>query len=150
MLLVGQVYRYAIIMEGTKGKKELNMDTRASTSQSFAGLAIGLWTVSLIGYLTSGISGLTYVLIVFGGICALFGLYLILHFPWKQESTLEFLRRHRVIRLVKLLGWFIVLVMFGVGLVQTKVVWLVITGLITIVIIAFVVFFVGLRRMNKD
>jgi len=124
------------------------METKASTAESFATLAIGLWTVSLINYLTSGISGLTYFLIVVGAISALFGLYLILPYRWKQEPLLEFLKRHGVIRAVKSLAWLLVLVIFGIGLVQSKIIWLIITGLITM-IIAFVVFYVGIWRMNK-
>ena len=126
----------------------MEIQKRALTAESFATLSIGLWTVSLIRYLTSGISWMTYFLIVVGAISILFVVYLILPSHWKQESVLGYLERNKIIRVIKLLVWLIVLVTFGIQLVQIKIIWMVITGLIT-TIIAFVVFCVGLWRMNK-
>ncbi|MFC1955538.1 hypothetical protein ACFLWZ_03255 [Chloroflexota bacterium] len=129
------------------GEKELR-ELGKSTAESFASLSIGLWTVSLIGYLTSGISWATYFLGIIGIISALLGTYLILPWNWRQKLVLEFLENKKR-RMAKLLIWLIVIATFGVGLIQTKVIWLIFTGLITMTI-AVVVFYVGLFRMNKD
>ena len=112
---------------------------KTSTAESFASLSIGLWTVSLIGYLSSGISCTTYLLIVVGAIFALLSLYLVLPWNWKQKSALEFLEKYKITRFAKPLIWLIVLAVFGVALVQTKIIWLRPIGLIT-TIIAWVVF----------
>ena len=125
------------------------METKYSTAESFGTLTIGFWTVSLISYLTSGTSGWIYFLIALGAISALFGLYLILPCRWAQESTLELLRRRGVLRIVKVLGWLLVIVVFGVGLVLSKILWMIIAGMITM-IIAYIVFYVGIWKMNKD
>ena len=126
------------------------METQKRTpiAESFASLSIGLWTVSLIGYLTSGISWMMYFLIVIGVISMLLAIYLLLPWHWKQESVVGYLERGGTIGFLKLLVWLIVLVIFGVGLVQTKIIWMIITGLVTS-IIAFIVFYVGLGRMKK-
>ena len=120
-----------------------------STAESFASLSIGLWAVSLIGYLTSGISWATYFLAIVGAISVLLSIYLIPSWNRRQKSVLEFLERNKIMRIVKLLVWLIVLAVFGVSLIQTKVIWLIVAGLITI-IIAFIVFYVGIWRMNKN
>jgi len=120
-----------------------------STAESFASLSIGLWAVSLIGYLTSGIPWATYFLAIVGAISALLSIYLILPWNGRQKSVLGFLKTNKIIGIVKLLVWLIVLAVFGVSLIQTKVIWLIVAGLITI-IIAFIVFYVGIWRMNKN
>lgn len=120
-----------------------------STAESFASLSIGLWAVSLIGYLTLGITWATYFLAIVGAISALLSIYLILPWNGKQKSVLGFLETNKIIGIIKLLVWLIVLAVFGVSLIQTKVIWLIVAGLITI-IIAFIVFYVGIWRMSKN
>ncbi len=127
----------------------MEIQKRTLMAESFVALSIGLWTVSLIRYLTSGISWMTYFLIVVGAISILLAVYLILPSNLKQELVLGYLERNKIIRVIKLSVWLIVLVTFGIQLVQTKIIWMIITGLIT-TIIAFVVFNVGLWGMNKD
>jgi len=122
---------------------------KKSTAESFVSLSIGLWTVSVIGYLTSGISWMTYFLIVVGAISSLFSVYIILRWDWKQKSVLEFLERKKITTIAKFLVWYTVLGIFGVGLAQTKVIWLIIMGEI-ILIIAAIVLYVGLWGMKKD
>ena len=124
------------------------METKHSAAESFATLALGLWTVALIDYLRSGISCSAVFLIVIGSISALFALYFILPRSWKQESILSYFQRKNTLKVIKSVGWLIVSLVFGVGLVQSKVIWLIIVGLITM-IIAFVVFYVSLWRMNR-
>jgi uncharacterized membrane protein len=119
-----------------------------ATAESFATLAIGLWAIALIDYQTSGISGLTYFLIGVGVFFALFGLYLRLPFSWRQDACLEFLEKRKYIKVGKLLGWFLVLVVFGIGLWQSKVIWLMITGFAT-VIIAYIVLYLGIFRLKE-
>ncbi len=128
--------------------KEQIKRSKASTAESFASLSIGLLTVSLIGYLSSGISCGFYFLIVVGAISALFSFYLVLPWNWKQKSALEFLEKYKITRLAKPLIWLIVLAVFGVVLVQTKITWLISIGLITTVI-AWVVFVFVLAEILK-
>jgi len=132
-------------METDEQKKQY----KNSTAESFASLSIGLWAVSLIGYLTSAISWETYLLAIIGAISALFSLYLIAPPNWKQKSVLESLKSNQITKIVKLLVWLIVILLFGVNLFQTKVIWLIVTGLITMVI-AFIVFYIGIFRLKKD
>ena len=128
-------------MELTKQEREF----KNLTAGSFASLSIGLWAVSLIGYLTLGITWATYFLAIVGAISALLSIYLILPWNGRQKSVLGFLKTNKIIGIVKLLVWLIVLAVFGVSLIQTKVIWLIVAGLI-IVIIAFIVFCVGTSK----
>ena len=132
-------------MELTKQEREY----RNLTAESFTGLSVGLWTVSLVGYLTSGVTGATYFLAVVGAISVLISIYLMLLWNLGQKSVLKFLGTNKIINIVKLLVWLIVILTFGVNLVQTKVIWLIVTGLITM-ILAIIVFYVALFRMSKD
>ena len=125
------------------------MNTRNATAASFATLAIGLWSVSLISYLSSGISGWVYFLAVFGAIFGLFTLYLILPTRWGQESLSQSIARRGYLKIAKSLGWSIVGAVFGVGLVQSKVPWMIIAGLITM-IIAAVGFYVAIWPLRKS
>lgn len=118
------------------------------TAKSFASLSIGLWTVSLIGYLTSGISWHTYFLVVVGTLFSVFGLYLILPWDWKQKQYLQYLEAHQIMKVTELLGWLVVLMAFVVRLIQSKVGWLIVIGL-TITISAFVIFLAGLSRTGN-
>jgi len=124
-----------------------------STAESFAGLSVGLWTLSLIGYLSSGISWATYFLVVVGAMSALFSIYLSIYlvFPWdwKQKSVLKYLETKQIIKVTKYLVWLVVLAAFAVMLLQTKVSWLIAAGLI-IIIIAFILFYVSLWKTGKD
>ncbi len=128
---------------------EQGKEHKNSTAESFASLSIGLWTVSLIGYSTSGISWGTYFLVILGAISALLSIYLIVPKIPGKESVLECLETNKIIRFIKPFIWLIVLAVFGVRLVQTKVIWLIFTGLITIVM-ALIVFYVSLWKTGKD
>jgi len=125
------------------------MNTRYATAESFATLAIGLWSVSLISYLSSGISGWVYFLAVIGAIFGLFTLYIILPPQWCQESISERITKRGYLRIVKSLGWLIVGLVFGVGLVQSKVPWMIIAGLITM-IVSVVGFYVAIWPLRKN
>lgn len=123
-----------------------------TSAEPFASLAIGLWTVSLISYLASPTRGVTwdvYFLFVLGVISALLSVYLILPWNWKQESVLESLKRDKTVNIVKLIAWAIVIVVFGFRLVQTGIIWLFLTGLLTM-FMALIVLFVGLFRMDGN
>lgn len=120
-----------------------------STAGSFASLSLGLWAVALVGYSGSGISWATYFLVVVGAISALFGVYLILPWDWKQNQTLRYLETKRVMKVAEALGWLIVLAVFAVGLIQTRVYLLIFTGII-IGITAYVVFLISISRIGKD
>jgi len=119
--------------------KEQMQQCKTSTAESYASLSIGLWTVSLIGYLSSGISCGTYFLIVVGTISASLSIYLALPWNWKQKLVLEFLEKCKITVSAKPLIWLIVLAVFGVALVKTEIIWLRPVGLITTVM-AWVVF----------
>jgi len=125
------------------------MNTRNATAEFFATLAVGLWSVSLIGYLSSVISGVIYFLAAVGVISALFALYMILPIQWGQESLSQRITRRGYLRIVKSLGWLIVGLVFGVALVQTKISWMIVTGLITM-IIAFIGFYAAIWRLGKS
>ncbi|MCJ7425998.1 MAG: hypothetical protein MUO17_02510 [Dehalococcoidales bacterium] len=133
-------------------QKDERKQYKNSTVEAFGSLSLGLWTVALVGYLTSGISWETYILIALGGLSALFSIYLVL--PWdcvyrKQKTVLKYLETKQIIKFAKSLGWLIVLAVFGVRLIQTKVDWLIIAGLI-FAIFAYVVFYVSLWKRKKD
>jgi len=132
-------------MEWTKEEKAL----RNSTAESFASLSIGLWTISLIGYLKAGFSWETYFLLVVGCITIFLGLYLILPWNWRQKSVLIHLETKRWLKLIKLAIWLIALAVFALRLIQTDVAWLYVLGII-ISIIAFFIYFRGLFRLNKN
>ena len=125
------------------------MNRRYATAESFATLTIGLWSVSLISYLSSGMSGRIYFLAVAGVVSGLFALYLILPAQWGQESLSKRITGGGYLKIVKSLGWLIVGLVFGVALVQSKISWMMVAGLITM-IIAFVAFYVAMFRFGKD
>ena len=125
------------------------MNTRYATAESFATLTIGFWAVSLISYLSSGISGRIYFLAVAGVMSALFVLYLILPTQWGQESLSQRITRRGYLKIVKSLGWLIVGLVFGAALVQSEISWMMVAGLITM-IIAFIGFYVAIWRWGKD
>jgi hypothetical protein len=142
-------------MNWTKEEKTL----RNSTAESLATLAIGTWTIVLIGYTTSisndtwanyysNLSWINYLLAALGGVFVVLGLYLMLCWDWKQKSVLTFLERTKTIGFIKLIGWLIILVIFALGLVQTGNVLLYLIGMITF-LIAFIIFFIGLFKINK-
>jgi len=124
-----------------------------SVAESFASLSFGLWAVSIIGYISSGVYLAMYVLVIAGAISALFSIYLsvylVLPWDWKQQLVLRFLETKKVMNATKLVIWLIILATFAVGIMQTEVVLLMFIGLI-IVAIAFIVFFyVSIFRMEK-
>jgi len=121
------------------------MNARYATAESFATLTVGLWSVALIGYLSAGITAGTYFLVVVGALCALFALYLVLPTGWRQGLVSKRMVDGGYLRMVKSVGWLTVGLLFGVRLVQSGVVWLVVTGLITM-IVAFVVFYIAMFR----
>lgn len=122
-----------------------------SVAEAFGSLSLGLWSVALIGYLTSGVTWATYFLVVVGAIFTVFGIYFILpwEWDWKQKQCLKSLEAHPVMKVTKSLGWFIVLAIFGVGLIQSKVGWLIVIGLIA-AITSYAIFLVGLSGIGKD
>jgi len=128
-------------MELTKQEREIEK----LTAETFASLSLGLWAVALIGYLTSGISWMTYFLVIVGAMSALFGIYLVLRWNWKQKQVLKYLEANKILKVVKLLVWLVALAIFAVNLIQTKVGWLIVTGLI-IAIITAIVFYVGIWK----
>lgn len=124
------------------------MNTRNAAAESFATLAIGLCSVSLIIYLSSGILGWVYFLAVIGTMFGLFTLYLVLPTQWGQESLSQRIARRGYLRIAKSLGWQIVGLVFGVSLVQSKVGWMIVAGLITM-IIAVVGFHAAIWPLRK-
>jgi hypothetical protein len=124
------------------------MNTRYSAVESFATLAIGLWSVALIDYLSSGISGLVYFLAVVGVVFGLLTLYLILPTKWGQESLSQSIARRGYLRIAKSLGWLIIGLVFGVALAQSKVPWMIVAGLITM-IVSVVGFYVAIWPLRK-
>ena len=115
---------------------------RNKTAKSLGRLSIGIFTVSLLG----DTQWLTITLIVFGVILALIGVYLIIPGSPKHESFL----RERDMDIAEALGWFIVLSLFGLRLIQKGVVWLTIVGIL-FVIVAYIVFVVSLlRKRSKE
>lgn len=123
---------------------------RNSTAKAFASLPLGLWSVSLIGYLTSGVSWSTYFLVIAGILSTLFVIYLRLPWDWKRKQLLDYLSEDKAItEIVESLGWFIVLAVFATGLIQTKVIWLILTGII-VGGIAYLNFLISIIKRGKD
>ena len=124
-----------------------------SVAESFASLSFGLWAVSIIGYISSGVYLAMYVLVIAGVISALFSIYLsvylVLPWDWKQQLVLRILETKQVMKAAKFVIWLIILATFAVGLMQTKVDWLIFIGLIIIAIAFIVFFYVSIFRMNE-
>jgi hypothetical protein len=131
-------------MDWTQEEKSM----RNSTAESFARLSIGLWTVSLIEYLSSGMDLPTYILLSLGILFVLISGFLFIPWNLKQKSVVNYLSTSGTMRIVKPLLWLLVIAPFGVNLVKTKIPWLIITGLIA-VILAFVIFYVSIWKSGK-
>jgi hypothetical protein len=122
------------------------MDSKNSVIESFATLTLGLWSVCLIGYLHSGIDWTVILLIVVGSLSALFAMYIILPDKIGQGVVLAYFKKNNLLKIAKSLGWLIVVLLFGVALVQSEVLWLIIVGLITM-IVTFVAFYISLWKI---
>jgi cation transport ATPase len=137
-----------------KPKKRMKMDTEEkkyikSTAGSFASLSLALWAVALIGYSNQGISWATYVLVIVGVITALFSIYIVLPLDWKQSQTLRYLEKKYAMDAAKAVGWFAVLAAFAASLILTKVLWLMIIGII-LGIFAYVILLISVFTLCKD
>jgi hypothetical protein len=120
---------------------------KKSTAASFASLSLALWAVALIGYSNQGISWATYVLVIVGVITALFSIYCVLPWDWKQNQTLRYLDEKHVMDAAKAVGWFAVLAAFATGLILTKVYWLIIIGIL-LGIFSYIIFLVSVYRIR--
>lgn len=124
------------------------MDTKKSASEILASLTLGLWTVAIIGYVRSGIDWSSITLFIIGLFTALCAGYFFFPLNWKKESALNLIQGHSILKVAKALGWLIRLLVFGVALVLTKIILFFNIGII-IMIIAFVIFYISMWRINK-
>lgn len=114
-----------------------------SVAENFGNLSLGLFAVSLIG----SVQWATIVLIIFGVISALCGIYVIFPRDLKHEWFLRNVATPKNMAIFKRVGWLIVLVMFGVSLTQTGMIWLRVIGIL-FAISAYVVFYISIWRLT--
>ena len=115
-----------------------------SLAENFGSLSLGIFAVSLIG----SVQWATIVLIIFGVLFALCGIYIIVPRNLKQEWFLRNVATKKNMAIFRRIGWFIVLAMFGYSLTQTGITWLKILGII-FAILAYVNFYIGIWRIRK-
>ena len=128
----------------TKEKIEQHKNYKNSVAENLGSLSLAMFAVSLI----SGVQWATIVLIIFGVISALCGIYLVFPRALKQEWFLRKVATPKTMAIFKRLGWFIVLAMFGYSLIQTGIIWLIIIGII-LAILAYVIFYVKVWRLTS-
>lgn len=116
---------------------------RNSVAESFGSLSLGILGVSLVG----SVQWSSIVLIIFGMMFALCGIYIIFPRDLKQEWLLENAAAPRHMAIYKRIGWLIVLAMFGYSLMQTGVIWLRVIGIL-FAILAYAVFYISLLRLK--
>ena len=116
---------------------------RNSVAESFGSLSLGIFAVSLVG----SAQWSSIVLIIFGMMFALCGLYIIFPRDLKQEWLLENVAAPRHMAIYKRIGWLIVLAMFGYSLTQTGIIWLRVIGIL-FAILAYVVFYISLFTLK--
>ena len=101
-----------------------------STAESYGGLSLGLFATALLPDALWQILSL----VTLGALFALSGLYLILPCGWKRKGFPKgvalWLAKEKQVKYVKGVAWFIVLAVFGINLIQTRINWLVILGVI--------------------
>jgi len=114
-----------------------------SVAESFGSLSLGVFAASLIG----SVQWATIVLIIFGVLFALCGIYIIFTRNLKQEWFLRNVATKRNMAIFKRVGWLIVLVMFSYSLTQTGIIWLLIIGII-FAILAYVIFYISIWRIG--
>lgn len=115
-----------------------------SVAENFSSLSLGVFAVSLIG----SVQWATVVLIIFGVVFALCGIYIIVPRNLKQEWFLRNVATKTNMAIFRRIGWFIVFVMFGYNLTQTGITWLFIIGIL-FAIGAYVVLYISIWRLRK-
>lgn len=115
-----------------------------SVAENFGSLSLGVFAVSQIG----SVQWATIVLIIFGVVFALCGIYIIVQRNLKQEWFLRKVATKTNMAIFRRIGWFIVLVMFGYSLMQTGITWLFIIGIL-FAIGAYVVLYISIWRLGK-
>ncbi|MBA7674707.1 hypothetical protein ES703_82928 [subsurface metagenome] len=123
--------------------EEKTKQYRNSVAESFGSLSLGIFAVSLV----SSAQWSSIVLIIFGIMFALCGIYIIFPRDLKQEWLLENAAAPRHMAIYKRIGWLIVLAMFGYSLTQTGITWLRVIGIL-FAILAYVVFYISLLRLK--
>ena len=124
--------------------KEQEREYRNSTAEAFGSLSLGIFAASLIG----SVQWATIVLIIFGVVFALCGIYIIFPRNLKQEWFLRNVATKRNMAIFKRVGWLIVLAMFGYSLTQTGIIWLFIIGIL-FAIFSYALFYISIWRLSK-
>jgi len=125
-------------------KEEGIKQYKNSVAENFGSLSLGIFAASLIG----SVQWATIVLIIFGVVFALCGIYIIFRRNLKQEWFLRNVATKRNMTIFKRVGWFIVLVMFGYSLTQTGEIWLLIIGIL-FAIFAYVALYISIWKLRK-
>lgn len=112
-----------------------------STAEKFASPSIAMFATSLIVYER----WYSIALVVCGSLFALFSLYLLLPCDWKKSWFLKQVGETQTTVLLKYFGWFLVLAALGTNLIQTRITWLWIFGIIFAVLAYFVLFYGTLK-----
>lgn len=114
-----------------------------SVAETFVSLSLGTFGVSLIG----SEQWATIVLIIFGMMFALFGIYIRLPCDLKQDWLLKKVAAPKHMAIYNAITWFIVGAMFGFSLTQTGITWLWVIGIL-FAILAYAVLLISLLRLK--
>lgn len=114
-----------------------------SVAENFGSLSLGIFAVSLIG----SVQWATIVLIILAVIFALCAIYIRVPHDLKQKWFLRKVATPENMSIFKRVGWLIVIVMFGYGLMQTDTIWLRVIGIL-FAISAYVVFYISIYRLR--
>ena len=116
---------------------------RNSVAETFGSLSLGIFAVSLIG----SVQWATIVLVLFGVLSALCGIYIVFAHDFGQGWFLRNVATAKNMAVFKRVGWLIVLAMFGYSLTQTGIIWLQVIGIL-FAFLAYVVFYISVRRLT--
>ncbi|MFC1977387.1 hypothetical protein ACFLWS_03870 [Chloroflexota bacterium] len=111
-------------MDTEESKKQY----KNSVAETFGSLSIGLFTAALIG----SVDWATVLLIIFGAIFTLCGIYIFVPLDLRQQWFLANIATKKRTGVFKSVGWFIVVIMFAYNLTQTGVTWQLFVGIIFI------------------
>jgi len=124
--------------------EEQTKQYRNSIAEFFGSLSLAVVGVSFVG----NEQWANCVLIAFGVIFALIGIYIILPFNRTKDSFFRKIANKKSMSIYKAIGWFIALAMFGYSLTTRNISWLTYFG-IALAIFAYIVLIFGICRARK-
>ena len=125
-------------------KEEEIKQYKNSVAEFFGSLSLAVVGVSFVG----NDQWASCVLIAFGIIFALIGIYIILPFNRTKDWFFRKIANNRSMSMYKGIGWFIALAMFGYSLTTRNISWLTYFG-IALAILAYIVLIMGIYRARK-